>query len=317
MGLAGFGSSSSWWWWGPSSGRRFFGFGLGWQRCFVWWWEGGGTGGSPGAVLRGGGAHPERFLSQAESPPSWPSMTTSPGPKRTCPSRKENASKLSTTRECPCAPVAKLHPLERAPEGSPSPASGRPAVPRDTPRGISEPCVGTVTCPRPLASETIAWGMLDAPPSSCPRCWAPLPRSPATTPPPRPRASPQLGATSPPAPRPRQRSAASRLPGLAPSTPQMLFSCFRGACDLSFPLDCFSSLLPATLSLGGKWTSGVYRGLVLLLLPTCLVKGCPRVGAGGSRGCLGGLCPATFDLPGRAGQHTEPPLCRRLCTREV
>uniref|UniRef100_A0A493TW99 Uncharacterized protein n=1 Tax=Anas platyrhynchos platyrhynchos TaxID=8840 RepID=A0A493TW99_ANAPP len=100
LGLAGFGSSSSWWWWGPLLWKEvFFCFGLGWRRCFVWWWEGGGTGGSPGAVLRGGGTHPERFSSQAESPPSWPSMTTSPGPKRTCPSRKENASKLSTTRK--------------------------------------------------------------------------------------------------------------------------------------------------------------------------------------------------------------------------
>lgn len=62
----------------------------------------------------------------------------------------------------------------------------------------------------------------------------------------------------------------------------MLFSCLRGACDLSFPLDCFSSLLPATLSLGGKWTSGVYRGLVLLpLLPTCPGERLPA--AGGSR----------------------------------
>lgn len=131
LGLAGFGSSSSWWWWGPLLWKEFF-FGLGWQRCFAWWWEVGGTGGSPGAVPRGGGAHPERSLSQVESPPSWPSMTTSPGPKRTCPSRKENASKLSTTRECPCAPVAK------PPRASP---------PREGSRGVTEPSVRQASCP--------------------------------------------------------------------------------------------------------------------------------------------------------------------------
>lgn len=49
-------------------------------------------------------ACPEPSVLQAASPLSWLSMTTSPGLKRTCPSRKENACRLSTTRECPCNP---------------------------------------------------------------------------------------------------------------------------------------------------------------------------------------------------------------------
>ena len=84
-----------------------------------------------------GGARAECSLSQGESPPSWPFMTTSPGLKRTCPSRKESACRSSITRECPC-PAAEptwvschLRPSRRAP----SPAAAGMGAPRGT-RGL-------------------------------------------------------------------------------------------------------------------------------------------------------------------------------------
>lgn len=104
-----------------------------------------------------GTAPPECSLSQGESPPSSPSTTTSPGPKRTCPSRKESACRSSTTRECPC-PCSQAHVLSC----HLCPSCGTPAQPSRTscPRdGCSERCAemhtDTVTCPRTLTLKGV------------------------------------------------------------------------------------------------------------------------------------------------------------------
>lgn len=167
------------------------------------WWESVGRGESHGS------AHPERSLLQVASPPLWPSMTTSPGLKQTCPSRKESAYKSSTTRECPrpCsqAQVGELPPLS-TPKSSPSRTSSTWGW------VLIEECDKT----RSDMSEGISPGGNDLPAStSCwPCCWSLLPCSLVTKPPPCwPVHALQRGSMSPLVPCPHQCSAPSCLPG--------------------------------------------------------------------------------------------------------
>lgn len=175
-------------------------------------WEGVGRGGSRGS------AHPERSLSQVASPPSWPYMTTSPGPKQTCPSRKESAYKSSTTRECPrCCSQAQVG--ELPPLSPPKPSPSRTSSTRG--RVLIEGCDKT----HKDLSEGISAGgnRLPASTPSWPSCWSLLPCSLVIKPPPCwPVHALQRGAMSPQVPCPHQCSVPSCLTGHVSSISRVL-----------------------------------------------------------------------------------------------
>lgn len=206
-------------------------------------------------------------------------MTTNPGLKRTCPSRKESACKSSTTRECPrpCSParVGELPPssLLRSPQAQLSPGMGAQGgmlwvIPAWSP--VVPPlellCHGCSDL-----SKDISAGGDHLPPltSSQPHCSSPLPCSLVTKPP------PLLAGQSVPSNaglRPRRPPApiSAQLPLVCLHTSAQPHGCFplclHGVSDLSFSLDSFFLSSVPCCHLGEKWTSGVYCRLLLLLL---------------------------------------------------
>lgn len=235
------------------------------QICVSSQWEDGGRRGSLGrlpALLCGptcGCAPPECSLSQGESPPSWPSMITSPGLRQTCPSRKESACKSSTTRECPCpCPCSQGHPLSCPPR----PSCGAPALQEQLSQGwaLREKCQnahGHSDCPRTLTLEVVI-------------CLLPHPPGPAAGHCGFPALSPShvlclLAVLCPPAQ--SHVPIRAQLPLVCLDTSLSFLAAFPCACTLSLISASLLTLLSLSprCRLGEKWMSGVYSTFLLLL----------------------------------------------------
>lgn len=202
-------------------------------------------------------------MSQGESPPSWPCTTTSPGPKPTCPSRKESACKSSTTRECPCpcsqAHVVSCHLCPCC--GTPSPAWQDQLSQGWVLREMCQNAHGhgetraltleAVTCllPHPPGPAAGHCGLTALSPSHilcslailCPPTQSHIPTSPIPI--------------------------CAQLPFVCLDTSLSFMGAFPCACTLSLVSASLLTLLslPPCCRLGEKWMSGVYCTFLLLL----------------------------------------------------